>query len=63
MPTTKFWVRTLSLSPTRRPRSRYIPAADDADGDGLVQDGTEWEREVGVEIPQEEIIETNEENN
>lgn len=43
--------------------AEYIPAADDADGDGLVQDGTEWEREVGVEIPQEEIIETNEENN
>jgi hypothetical protein len=43
--------------------AEYIPAAIDADGDGLVQDGTEWEREVGVEIPQEENIETNEENN
>lgn len=43
--------------------TEYIPAAVDADGDGLVQEGTEWEREVGVEIPQEEIIENNEENN
>lgn len=43
--------------------TEYIPAAEDADGDGLVQDGTEWEREVGVEIPQEEIIENNEEIN
>ncbi len=43
--------------------AEYIPAAEDADGDGLVQDGTEWEREVGVEIPQEEIIENNEEMN
>ena len=43
--------------------TEYIPAAVDADGDGLVQEGTEWEREVGVEIPQEEIIENNEEMN
>ena len=47
----------------------YIPFAADGDGDGLVQDGTEWERPVGVEIPQEpeeapeENIENNEENN
>jgi hypothetical protein len=28
----------------------YVPAAIDADGDGLVQDGTEFERPVGTEI-------------
>ena len=33
----------------------YVPFAEDGDGDGLVQDGTEWERPVGVEIPQEQI--------
>ena len=43
--------------------TEYIPEAVDADGDGLVQDGTEWERPVGVEIPQEEIIDNNEEIN
>lgn len=47
----------------------YVADATDGDGDGLVQDGTEWERPVGVEIPQEpeeapeENIENNEENN
>lgn len=41
----------------------YIPFAEDGDGDDLVQDGTEWERPVGVEIPQEEIIDNNEEMN
>lgn len=43
--------------------TEYIPFALDGDGDGLVQEGTEWEREVGVEIPQEEIIDNNEEMN
>jgi hypothetical protein len=43
--------------------TEYIPFAPDGDGDGLVQDGTEWERPVGVEIPQEENIENNEEMN
>lgn len=28
----------------------YVPEAIDADGDGLVQDGTEFERPVGTEI-------------
>jgi hypothetical protein len=28
----------------------YVPAAIDADGDGLVQDGTEFERPVGQEF-------------
>jgi hypothetical protein len=43
--------------------TEYVPFALDGDGDGLVQEGTEWEREVGVEIPQEEIIDNNEEMN
>lgn len=42
--------------------TEYIPFALDGDGDGLVQEGTEWEREVGVEIPQEEIIDNKEMN-
>lgn len=43
----------------------YVADATDGDGDGLVQDGTEWERPVGVEIPQEqeEAPEDNIENN
>lgn len=58
----------IEVAATEKKRSakktaEYIPAAEDADGDGLVQDGTEWEREVGVEIPQEEIIDNNEEMN
>lgn len=28
----------------------YVPEAIDADGDGLVQDGTEFERPVGTEL-------------
>ena len=28
----------------------YVPAALDGDGDGLVQDGTEFERPVGTEF-------------
>lgn len=48
-------------------KAKYVPNAVDADGDGLVQDGTEWERPVGTEIeeqPAPEIdIESNEENN
>lgn len=33
--------------------AEYIPAAVDADGDGIVQDGTEWERPVGTEIQEQ----------
>ena len=33
----------------------YIPEAKDADGDGLVQDGTEFERPEGTEI--DELLE------
>lgn len=48
-------------------KTKYVPEAIDGDGDGLVQDGTEWERPFGTEIeeqPAPEIdIESNEENN
>ena len=37
----------------------YVPEALDGDGDGLVQDGTEFERPVGTEIDELlEVIET-----
>lgn len=35
----------------------YIPEAKDGDGDGLVQDGTEFERPVDTELTAEKIIE------
>jgi hypothetical protein len=60
----------VSEEPTEKPvakkkAAKYIPNAFDGDGDGLVQDGTEFERPVGTEIegqpaPETEI-ETNEE--
>lgn len=34
-------------------KAAYIPSAADADGDGIVQDGTEWERPVGTEIEEQ----------
>lgn len=49
----------------KKKAAKYIPNAVDGDGDGLVQDGTEWERPVGTEIEghpaPETAIETNEE--
>ena len=42
--------------------TEYKPFAKDGDGDEIVQDATEWERPVGVEIPQDEITPDNEEN-
>lgn len=51
----------------KKAKAKYVPQAVDGDGDGLVQDGTEWERPFGTEIeeqPAPEIdIESNEENN
>lgn len=44
--------------------TEYNPVAVDADGDGLVQDGTIWERPVDTEIeeqPAPDNIEENEE--
>lgn len=50
--------------PKKKP-AKYIPDAKDGDGDGLVQDGTIWERPVGTEIEGQSApeinIETNEE--
>jgi hypothetical protein len=35
----------------------YVPEATDGDKDGLVQDGTKWERPVGTELTDEELLE------
>lgn len=35
----------------------YVPEAKDGDKDGLVQDGTKWERPVGTELTDEELSE------
>lgn len=45
----------------KKKQAEYIPAALDADGDGLVQDGTEWERPVGTENEEQPAPETTEE--
>ena len=45
-------------------KNTYVPAAKDADGDGLVQDGTEFERPVGMEledVPTMDVDDTEEE--
>lgn len=42
-------------------KATYVPKAIDADGDGLVQDGTEFERPVGTELTADELIEVIEE--
>jgi hypothetical protein len=39
---------------TKKKKAEYIPNPVDADGDGLVQDGTEWERPLGVSLPEEQ---------
>jgi hypothetical protein len=36
-------------------KSKYIADAIDADGDGIVQDGTEFERPAGTELSPEEL--------
>ena len=36
-------------------KAKYNPEAIDADGDGRVQDGTPFEREVGTELSPEEV--------
>lgn len=52
---------TLAAPKAKKKQADYIPAALDADGDGLVQDGTEWERPVGTEIEEQPAPETTEE--
>lgn len=39
-------------------KNTYKPDAIDADGDGLVQDGTEFERPVGTELALEQDIDS-----
>lgn len=39
--------------------AEYVLAAVDADGDGIVQDGTIWERPVGTEIEEQPAPENN----
>ena len=35
----------------------YVPQARDGDNDGLIQDGTKWERPVDAELTDEELLE------
>ena len=50
---------------TNKKPAKYVPDAVDGDGDGLVQDGTIWERPEGTEVEEQiasdEEIENNEE--
>lgn len=44
--------------PVKKPRKKkaeYVPEATDGDGDGLVQDGTIFERPAGTELSPEEV--------
>lgn len=41
----------------RKKKADYTPEATDGDGDGLVQDGTIFERPLGTELSPEEIAE------
>ena len=45
----------------KKKQTEYIPNAKDADGDGLVQEGTIWERSVGTELEEQPAPETTEE--
>lgn len=50
----------VEAEPAKKPRKKkadYVPEAADGDGDGLVQDGTIFERPVGTELSPEEITE------
>lgn len=41
--------------PAKKKKAEYISPTTDADGDGLVQDGTIFERPVGTELSPEEV--------
>lgn len=41
----------------KKKKAEYVSPAIDADGDGLVQDGTIFERPVGTELSPEEVTE------
>lgn len=43
------------VKPAKKKKAEYVPAAVDSDGDGRVQDGTPFEREVGTELSPEEV--------
>ena len=42
---------------TRKRKAEYVSPTFDADGDGLIQDGTIFERPVGTELSPEEVTE------
>jgi hypothetical protein len=44
------------VKPAKKKKAEYNPEATDSDGDGRVQDGTPFEREVGTELSPEELI-------
>jgi hypothetical protein len=57
-------VKAAPKKENKKKSAEYNPAAVDADGDGLVQEGTEWERLVETEIeeqPAPDNIKENEE--
>jgi hypothetical protein len=41
--------------PAKKKKAEYVSPTFDADGDGLVQDGTIFERPVGTELSPEEV--------
>ncbi len=43
------------VKPVKKKKAEYNPEATDSDGDGRVQDGTPFEREVGTELSPEEL--------
>ena len=46
---------------TKKKQAEYIPDAKDADGDGLLQDGTVWERPASTELEEQPAPETTKE--
>lgn len=45
----------------KKKQAEYIPDAKDADGDGLVQEGTIWERPASTELEEQPAPETTKE--
>jgi len=48
-------VEAEEVKPAKKKKAEYNPEATDSDGDGRVQDGTPFEREVGTELSPEEL--------
>jgi hypothetical protein len=42
---------------TKEEKPPYVPDAKDGDKDGLIQDGTKWQRPIDTELTDEEILE------